>query len=231
MVNNKLIESSYLARYIFLNSVDISDYKVFPSRDIQNSPPVYRFSLPENSEALLPIFNQVVSANTKQPQTETTDQLLERNGTTAFLVIKNDQLLFEQYYNGYNHASICTSFSTVKSIVSALIGIALHDGLIHQLDDPITKYLPELTAPHWSAIIIRHLVSMSSGLGYNERGFLPWDDQPRIYYTPDIRQLARQARRIELPAIWFHYNNYNLVLLGMILERVAGSTVSAYLQE
>jgi CubicO group peptidase (beta-lactamase class C family) len=159
------------------------------------------------------------------------DQFLERNGTVAFLVIKNDKLLFERYYNGYDHASICTSFSTVKSFVSAMIGIALHDGLIAQLDDPITKYLPELSASYWSAITIRHLVSMSSGLKYNFHGFLPWDDEPRVYYTTDIRQLARQAQRAEPPGLRFHYNNYNLVLLGMILERVTGGTVAKYLQE
>jgi CubicO group peptidase (beta-lactamase class C family) len=225
------IDSSYLTRYILLNSVDISDYKVFPSRDIQNSAPVFNFAPPDNSQAILPILNQVVPTITKQSETEMIDQVMERNGTVAFLIIRNDQLLFERYYNGYDHSSICTSFSTVKSFVSALIGIALHEGLIHQLDDPITKYLPEFSAPYWSAITLRHLVSMSSGLGYNEHGFLPWNDQPRIYYTPDIRKLAQQARRIEEPGLRFHYNNYNLVLLGMMLERVTGNTVSAYLQE
>ncbi len=72
---------------------------------------------------------------------------------------------------------------------------------------------------------------MSSGLKYSAYGFFPWDDQPRIYYTMNLRQLARQARRAEAPGIRFHYNNYNLVLLGMILERVTGSPVSAYFQD
>lgn len=72
---------------------------------------------------------------------------------------------------------------------------------------------------------------MSSGLKYNERGFFPWDDQLRVYYSLDIRQLARRARRAEPPGVHFHYNNFNLVLLGMVLERVTGSTVSAYLQD
>jgi CubicO group peptidase (beta-lactamase class C family) len=112
-----------------------------------------------------------------------------------------------------------------------MIGIAIHEGLIHGLDDPITKYLPELSAQYWSDITIRHLVSMSSGLGYDQNGFLPWNDQPRIYYTTDVRQLARRAKKMEDPSLHFHYNNYNLILLGMILERVTGSNISAYLQE
>src|SRR6185369_10252712 len=92
------------------------------------------------------------------------------------------------------------------------------------------KYLPELKAAYWSEITIRHLVSMSSGLKYSD-GFFPWSDNPRVYYSMDLRKLACEASREEPPGVRFHYNNYNLLLLGMILERVTGATVSAYLQE
>jgi CubicO group peptidase (beta-lactamase class C family) len=222
-------ESSYLARYIRLNTVDIDDYRVFPSRPIQNAPPVFHFIPDAGNDQIAPLLAETVP----QPayQGEPFDHFLERCGTVAFLLIKNDRLLFEVYYNGYQHNSICTSFSTVKSFVSALVGIAIHEGLIRQLDDPVTTYLPELTGDHWPAITVRHLVSMSSGLKYNQNGFLPWDDQPRIYYSLDLRALARKARSEEPPGQHFHYNNYNLVLLGMILERVTGRTVSAYLEE
>lgn len=226
-----LIDSSYLARYLFLNAVDISDYNVFPSREIWNSPPVFRFLPSRDDSVPQPILDQVAASVAKPSQVQTLDQLLEGYGTTAFLVIKGDQLIFERYYNGYERSSICASFSTVKSFVSALIGIALQEKLIDDLDDPLPKYLPQLSASHWSAITIRHLVSMSSGLGYNEHGFLPWNDQPRIYYTTDIRQLAVRAKRVEPPGERFHYNNYNLVLLGMVLERVTGGSVSNYLQD
>ena len=231
ILTKKLIDNSYLARYLLLNSVDILDYRVFPSRTIENSTPTFFFPSPTDGETLTLTLNQAVPANAQEQHPETIDGYLNRNGTVAFLIIKDDQLLFERYYNGYKHASICTSFSTAKSFVSAMVGVALHEGLIQQLDDPITKYLPELNGIHWSCITIRHLVSMSSGIRYNQSGFLPWDDQPRIYYTHDIRQLAKHARRSGEPGLHFQYNNYNLVLLGMILERVTSSTVSAYLQE
>ena len=179
----------------------------------------------------MPILNKVVPVNARGSQEENIDQFLERNGTVVFLVIKNDKLLFERYYNGYAHTSICTSFSTVKSFVSAMIGIALHEKLIERLDDSITRYLPELTTSHWPNITIRHLVSMSSGLKYSTGGFFPWSDEPRVYYSLDLRKLAAQTKIIETPGTRFHYNNYNLVLLGMLLERVTGGTVSNYLQE
>jgi len=231
MFAKNLIESSYLARYIFLNAVDITDNEIFPTREIQNAPPVFHFSGAENNDALLAILNKVVRASAPESRTFSIDKLLERNGTVAFLVIKDDKLLFERYYNGYAHDSICTSFSTAKSFVSAMIGIALHEKLIDGLNDSITKYFPELSAPYWQAVTIRHLVSMSSGLKYNAGSFFPWSDEPRVYYSLDLRRLAARARRLEAPGTRFHYNNYNLVLLGMLLEHVTGGTVSAYLQE
>jgi CubicO group peptidase (beta-lactamase class C family) len=226
MKPNRLIDSSYLARYILLNAVDISDYKVFPEREIQNCAPTFYFSPAESNDEISPLLNQALSKS----GTQSLDQFLEQNGTVAFLVIKNDKLLCERYYNGYGYSSVCTSFSTVKSFVSALIGTALHEKLLHGLDDSITKYVPELKAGYWSEITLRHLVSMSSGLKYSD-GFFPWSDNPRVYYSLNLRELARRAPRQEPPGVHFHYNNYNLVLLGMILERVTGGSVSQYLQE
>ena len=221
MLPKPSFRNSYLARYILLNTVDITDYQVFPHREIQNSSPVFCFPASDT-------LNRGFPADLDLPHEEPLDRFLERNGTVAFLVIKNGQLLVENYYNGYEHDSICTSFSTAKSFVSALIGIALHEKLIGSLDDPLTKYISE--AP-WQDITLRHLVSMSSGLQYHEGGFLPWDDEPRIYYSPNLRKLALSARKSELPGTCFRYNNFNLILLGMVLERATGGTVSAYLQE
>lgn len=231
MVPQKLLESSYLARYLLLNAVDITDYKNFPERSIQNSPPVFHFSDSERENAILPICNKIIAANTQGGKADNIDEFLEHNQTVAFLVIKNDQVLSERYYNGYSRTSICTSFSTVKSFVSALVGIALHEKLIAGLEDALPKYIPELTASYWSTITIRHLVSMSSGLKYNAGQFFPWSDEPRTYYALDLRSLAAKASRLESPGQHFHYNNYNLILLGIILERVTGGHVAAYLQE
>ena len=224
------MDSSYLVRYILLNTVDLSDYRIFPARVVHNAPPFYDFPPIENGARLPAELDKAIPIQGGGPQAATLDQFLERNGTVAFLLIKNDKLVFERYYNGYDHSSTCTSFSAAKSFVSALIGIAVHEGLIDRLDDPITKYLPELAAPHWHAITIRHLVGMTSGLKY-QAGFLPWDDDPRIYYTPDLRQLAKRVGPAERPGVRFRYNNYNLVLLGILLERVTRGTVCAYLEE
>lgn len=227
MPTNRPIPNSYLARYILLNTVDITDYQVFPSREIQNAPPTFHFSSAGNDTAL----EHSLPSTLKRSPVETLDQFLAHNGTAVFLLIRRGQLLFERYYNGYEHDTICTSFSTAKSFVSALVGIAVHEKLIGSLDDPLTKYIPEASAPFWQEISLRHLVSMSSGLKYREGGFLPWDDDPRTYYSPNLRRLALSAQKSEAPGTSFRYNNYNLIFLGMILERATAGSVSAYLQE
>ena len=92
------------------------------------------------------------------------------NRTQAFIVIQNDEIIYEQYFNGNNRDSIVTSFSTAKSFASTLIGIAISEGHIKSVDDPITDYLPELAErdPAFANITIRALLMMSSGIRYKE---------------------------------------------------------------
>ena len=76
---------------------------------------------------------------------------------------------------------------------------------------------------------------MSSGIKYEEGGDLPWSeeaDDTKTYYATDLRKLALENSRIEgEPGEYFEYNNYNPLLIGMILERATGMPVSRYLQQ
>ena len=115
------------------------------------------------------------------------DSFLEKNRTQAFIVIQDDTILYENYFNGASRDSIVTSFSTAKSFTSTLIGIAISEGHINSVDDPITDYLPELAErdPAFTNITIRDLLMMSSGIKYSEP-----PDNATTYYYPDLRQLA-----------------------------------------
>ena len=98
------------------------------------------------------------------------DSFLEANHTQAFIVIKDGKVVYENYFNDTQRDSIVTSFSVAKSFTSALIGIAIQEGYIKSVDDPITTYLPELARrdPRFKEITIRDLLLMSSGLEYEE---------------------------------------------------------------
>ena len=178
------------------------------------------------------LFNKIVPNSDTEGKKKSFDEFLDSTGTTAFIVIKNDEILYEKYFNGYHEESINTSFSMAKSITSALIGIAIDEGMIQSVDDPITKYLPELRQkdPRFTLITLKNLLTMSSGLRYIEEG-LPWSDDSRTYYDTDLRSLALSAKVEEQPGKRFHYNNYNALLLGMILERTTHMNVSQYLEE
>jgi CubicO group peptidase (beta-lactamase class C family) len=96
----------------------------------------------------------------------------------------------------------------------------------------VTEYVPELAErdPAFSRITLRHLVTMSSGLAYEEQG-LPWSDDARTYYDPDLRALALTVEVEEPPGRTWLYNNYNPLLVGLALERAVGRPVEEYAAE
>ena len=163
---------------------------------------------------------------------EAMESFLERTDTTAFILLHGDDLLYEAYFNGSNQEATQTSFSVAKSFTATLVGIALEEGLISSLDDPLTEYLPELGErdPRFGDITLRHVITMSSGLGFRE-GASPWDDPANTYYGTDLRTAALTKTEIEAaPGREFHYNDWNLVLMGLVLERTTGMSLSAYME-
>jgi CubicO group peptidase (beta-lactamase class C family) len=104
------------------------------------------------------------------------------------------------------------------------------------VEEPITSYLPELREKdaRFEAITIRHLPTMSSGIKYEESGNLPWSeeaDDTKTYNSTNLRKLALGSQVEGDPGEYFEYNNYNPLLIGMILERPTGMSVSRFLQE
>jgi len=216
----------YLRRAVTLGDADVGDLAVFPTRPIPAGGAPWAFvdaRAPGRIDALaagagldapLPVF-------------------LERTGTLAFVVAKDDRLLYEAYLNGQARDAPVTSFSVAKSILSSLVGIAIAEGRIGSVDEPVTRHLPELAArdPRFASITLRDLLDMSSGIRYVETRFLNGDDA-KTYYWPDLAGLALGATTIAgPPGERFLYNNYHPLLIGLVLSRATGTTVSAYASE
>src|SRR5215204_763905 len=223
----------YLTRTIFWGESDYKDLEKFPARAIHNAPPTKRFDkLPADN----PYASQIEAIGNRSTNGSLVDYL-ESSGTTAFLVIQDDKLVYERYFNGYDESSLNTSFSMAKSYASALVGIAIDEGYIKSVNEPITNYIPELLKKdkRFESITIRNLLTMSSGIKYEEGGDLPWSeeaDDTKTYYSTDLRELALENCRIEgKPGEYFEYNNYNPLLVGMILERATGMRVSRFMEE
>jgi CubicO group peptidase (beta-lactamase class C family) len=228
-----LAPNVYLTRAIFWRESDYKDLEKFPARTIHNAPPAFRFDqLPVNN-----LYASQIVAIARDTSNGSLEGYLEASGTTAFLVVHDDKLLYERYFHGYDETSIQTSFSMAKSFASALVGIAIDEGHIKSVDEPITNYIPELLQrdERFKSITIRHLLTMTSGIKYEEGGDLPWSeeaDDTKTYYATDLRKLALDNCRIEgEPGEYFEYNNYNPLLVGLILERATGMPVARYLQE
>jgi CubicO group peptidase (beta-lactamase class C family) len=222
----------YLTRTIFWGESDYKDLERFPARTIHNAPPVSRFDkLPADN-----LYASQIEAIGRDRSNGSFDRYLEASGTTAFLVVHDDKLLYERYFNGYDQRSVNTSFSMAKSFASALVGLAIDEGYIKSVDEPITNYLPDLLKKdkRFKSITIRHLLTMSSGIKYEEGATLPWSeaaDDTKTYYSTDLRELALNCQIEGTPGQYFEYNNYNPLLVGMILEQATGTHVSRYLQE
>jgi CubicO group peptidase (beta-lactamase class C family) len=227
----KSTDTSLIARGIMWGDSDAGDLHRFPTRMMQASNEPVEFEPAvgdlENIISELPITNDDIGV-VDMPF----DEYLAYTNTTAFIVLHGDQLLYEAYYNGADRDSLQTSFSAAKSFTSTLVGIAIGEGFIESLDAPITDYLPELSArdPRFEEITIRHLITMTSGLRWERNESTPLSDDFISYYSPDLRAAALEVEIVTSPGIEFLYNDYNPALVGMILERATGMTVSDYME-
>jgi CubicO group peptidase (beta-lactamase class C family) len=179
-------------------------------------------------------MERVAATFEHQSDIDNLENFLALSDTQAFIVIQDGAVVYEDYFNDTERNTPVTSFSVAKSFTSALVGIAIEEGYINDVNDPITEYLPELAErdPRFEDVSIRHLLLMSSGFEYDEMGSFLFDgDDALTTYHPDQRQLALDNTRIaDPPGAYFQYNKYHPQLLGMIIERTTGVSVTEYMQ-
>jgi CubicO group peptidase (beta-lactamase class C family) len=208
----------------------VLDYLVFPSRELTASDHRFYFHRAPEDRKVAALLEEMEYAHGRR--VENLERFLTRSSTTSLIVIKDDTIRYEGYFNGSKNDSIFTSFSVAKSLDSALVGVAIDEGKIASVRDPITKYLPELAKrdPRFASITIRDLLQMSAGIRYSEDP--PYHDDDVTYRGADLRKAALENTAIvDPPGKYFLYNDYHPLLLGLILERATGEPVSQYLQE
>ncbi len=163
---------TYAWRVLRYGQSDTQDYKIFPERSIANgSIPSF---LPRGH---LGTPSEVEYTYKGVTHKQTIEELLKSTDTKAFLIVKDDKLIYETYINSSKN-DIDTSFSSAKSFNSALIGAAIADGYITSVDDPVIKYIPEIKGRGLDTLTIRDLLLMNSGIRYVEGGELPFYRAP-----------------------------------------------------
>src|ERR1019366_1366632 len=163
------------------------------------------------------------------PEVQLTE--LEKMKTVAYLIIKNDSIMHEQYWDGFNEDSYSNSFSMSKTIVSILIGAAIDEGKIKSVDQPIGDFLPEYKEGKGAAIKIKHLLTMSSGINFDENYINPFSYPAVAYYGNDINEILQHYKAVAEPGKIFKYLGGNTQLLCSILEKATGKTLSDYASE
>jgi len=203
----------YVARALVYTTPDIDDYTLFHNRVIK-----------AGKAAPWPVSSRL---NTLR-LTPADEQFFSNLGTTAIVAIHQDSLLHEQYWDGYSAESISGSFSAAKSIVGLLTGIAVQEGKIKSIDDPVGYYLPEFTSGDKKYITIRHLLTMSSGLDFEEDYTTPFCHTTEAYYGKNLPALIHSLKT-KYPAgtIW-KYKSGDTQLLQMVLEKATGMKMADY---
>ena len=218
-------------RTLIYNTPDLSDYKIFPYRVIKNSPEsIFYFSKSDTSHNLgKEIYTNY---NCLLPNDITLDDYVEESKTAALIIIRNDTILYDKYNEKYQEGSIFNTFSVTKAFIATLVGIAIDEGKIKNVDQAITDFIPELKdAEGFSEITIRHLLNHNSGIKFSDGRYNPFSDNARYYYTRNLRKLVLKAELYVSPGVETHYSSVNTQLLVLMLERATGTTLSSYLQE
>lgn len=156
---------------------------------------------------------------------------------TGLLVLQDGKVRMERYARGYGPEGRWTSFSVAKSVTSTLVGAAIKDGYIKSIDDPVTRYIPDLAGAGYDGVSIRQLLTMTSGVKWNEDYTDPNSDVARMFaeavpagMDPTVFYMRKLPRESE-PGAKFVYKTGETNLIGVLVRRATGKSLSAYLEE
>lgn len=217
-----LVLPTYMREALIYWYPDISDTYLFPSHTVDKADSCWEW--PKAVE-----YNGYV-------MTPEQNAYLERFGTVSFLVIQNDSVLYEEYRDGWTPGTLSNIFSATKSIVGILAGVAYDEGYIESLDDKVSKYLPEFGEGKKDRITVRNLLTMSSGLDWDEAYTALVSKTTQAYYGDNIRELVMDLDAVEVPGKRFSYKSGDTQVLAFLVEAAlnrkgAGRTISDYAQE
>ena len=169
-----LFSPSYLRMAIIHQYVGIDDHNIFLTRTIKAGESVpWKISEKYNKTAISSIDKKKIEAYQ----------------SIAFLVTQNDSIRYEEYWDTYNDSSLTNAFSATKSIISLLIGIAIDEGKIKSIDQKISDFFPELKGKYSGEVSIKNLLTMSSGLNWDESYGSPFSKTTQAYYGSNLEKL------------------------------------------
>lgn len=173
-------------------------------------------------------LSRVIQEN--YPSATSLDEFYKQSKTTSLLVLKDGQLIYEQYAGGYDKDELHCMNSVSKSIISLLIGIAMEEGHIDSIQEPFTNYVTELKGYPLDGITIEQLLDMESGIDFQEAYYSPFGNLAKFYYGTNIRKYLRKLDTNGPPGN-FDYVSANTDFLGWVLEEAVWQSVPRYAAE
>ncbi len=186
--------------------------------------------------------NATVANGTPQPwpnhkaynSAKETEKLIDFNkdmGTIAYVIIKNDSVWFENYYDGFDANSKSNSFSMAKSYVSGLMQKAIEQGFIKSLDQPVGDFFPEFKEGKAAKMTVGDLSSMSSGTNWDEAYYSPLSITTRAYFDDDLKKVILGLKVVDEPGTAYKYASGDTQLLAMVIEKATEKKLYNYLSE
>lgn len=194
----------------------LEDYKEFDNVKIENDEPQ---PWPKHKD-----YNSVT-------ETERLQKYNEAYGAIAYVIIKNDSIWFENYYDGFDENSKTNSFSMAKSYVSGLMGKAIEEGYIKSLDQPVSDFFPEFSEGLAAKLTVGDLSSMASGTNWIEKYYSPLSITTRAYFDDDLKKIILGLKVIKEPGQAYKYSSGDTQLLAMVIEKATGKKLYNYLTE
>jgi len=167
-------------------------------------------------------------------QTYSTKRFLDSSYTQGLLIIQDDCIRYEQYARSQHENSPHISWSVAKSYVSALFGIAIEEGYIKSINQSVDEYLPDLKGSGYEGVSIKDVLQMSSGVKFDETYGDPSSDIQRYWkgfvFGRSQNKFARTLKNMRPPGTYNEYISINTHVLGMLLVKATGQSLTDYLQ-
>jgi CubicO group peptidase (beta-lactamase class C family) len=225
------LERLYQVNTLFNEEKIVSNFSsmqsMFETTDIPRAGPIFNFA--DAPQPLPQAFQAEVGS-------EKITDFLERTKTTSLLVIRDDKIEYEEYFLGTKATDLRVSWSIAKSYLSTLVGVALTEGAIESLDDPVVKYAPMLKGSAYEAATVRNVATMSSGVKFNE-DYLDYDSDINrmgraLALGGSLDQFAADlTETVAKPGRNWRYVSIDTHVLGMVLRGATGQPVADYMRD
>ena len=165
------------------------------------------------------------------------DAYLASQRSASLIIVHNGQVRLERYGLDFSAAGRWTSFSVAKSLTSTLVGAAIKDGYIKSLDEPVSAYITDLNGSEYDAVTIAQLLTMTSGVAWNEDYEDPGSDVARFDLQAPVEGVSTVAAymaglsRAHPAGEQWNYSTGETNLIGVLVSEATGKTLSAYLSE